>query len=45
MLKRNILRLAMLGSGTLFAIDLSPCGPSGELMQLLLPALILGLAT
>jgi hypothetical protein len=35
----------MLGSGTLLAIDFSPCGPSGEIMELLLPVVILGLVT
>jgi len=45
MLKRQILRWAFLGTGILLAIDLSPCGPTGELMELLLPTIIVGLAT
>ncbi len=45
MLKRNIMRLAMVGSGILWAIDFSPCGPTGELMELLLPTVLVGLAT
>lgn len=45
MFKRNIMRLAMLTTGTLFAVDLSPCGPAGDVMELLLPMVIMGMAT
>lgn len=45
MLKRNILRVAFLGTSILFAVDFSSCGPTGELMELLLPTVIFGLAT
>lgn len=45
MRKRNMMRLAMLTTGTLLAIDLSPCGPAGELMEMLLPVVIMGMAT
>lgn len=45
MLTRRIVRWGMLVSGTLFAIDFSSCGTTGELMELLLPTVIFALAT
>jgi len=45
MLKRRIMRYGMALTGSLWALDLSPCGPTGELMELILPIAILGLAT
>lgn len=45
MLKRNIKRLALIGTATLFAMDLSACGPTGELMEMILPTVIIGLLT
>lgn len=44
MLTRKLKRFAMLTGSVLFAIDLSPCGPQGELLEALLP-LVIGLAT
>lgn len=45
MLKRNVMKLALVGTATLFAMDLSPCGPAGELLELILPTILIGLAT
>jgi hypothetical protein len=45
MLKRNIMRLGLVGTGILLALDLSPCGPTGELMELVLPTVIIPLLT
>jgi hypothetical protein len=45
MMTRRIVRWGMMISGTLFALDLSPCGPTGELMELVLPIVLVGLAT
>lgn len=45
MLKRNMMRVALIGSTVLLQFDLSPCGPTGELMELILPTVIIGLLT
>ncbi len=45
MIKRNIMRVALVGTGILLAMDLSPCGPTGDLMELILPTVIVGLLT
>ncbi|HOA74811.1 MAG TPA: hypothetical protein PL151_20175 [Phycisphaerae bacterium] len=45
MMTRRLVRWGMVITGTLFALDLSPCGPTGELMELVLPIVIVSLAT